>query len=204
MPKALIGTAISATAIIIGAIIGGIWSSCINKKTITKNEEIQKHILEENKKIDKVYYKDKFKESGRTVRLDICTAIFEGIRTIKKIKQNKEEYYPVCISINRNYYKDIAVLTKKFTLREISYINQLYGIIDKINYDVKKIDYSNKNSWLNILVDYEILLKKVYGDNYKKILEVDIEECNYDNLIDNNIIKEGYIDFLIKLNNIIE
>ncbi len=32
MPRALIGTAISATAIIIGSIIGGIWSSCINKK----------------------------------------------------------------------------------------------------------------------------------------------------------------------------
>jgi len=185
MSKALIGTAISATAIIIGSIIGGIWSSCINKKTITKNEEIQKHILEEHKKIDKIYYKDKFKESGRTIRLDICTAIFEGIRTI-------------------NYYKDIAVLTKKFTLREISYINQLYGIIDKINYDVKKIDYSNKNSWLNILMDYEILLKKVYGSNYKKILEIDIERCNYDNLIDNNIIKEGYREVLIKLNDIIE
>ncbi|EJP6473679.1 hypothetical protein NHI66_003039 [Clostridium botulinum] len=204
MPKALIGTAISATAIIIGSIIGGIWSSCINKKSITKNEEIQKHILEENKKIDKIYYKDKFKESGRIVRLDICTAIFEGIRTIKKIKYNKEEYYPVCISINKNYYRDIAVLTKKFTLKEISYINQLYGIIDKINYDVKKIDYSNKNNWLNILMDYEILLKKVYGDNYDKILEIDIEKCNYDDLIDNNIIKEGYREVLMKLNDIIE
>ncbi|OSB07579.1 hypothetical protein B2H96_19180, partial [Clostridium botulinum] len=76
--------------------------------------------------------------------------------------------------------------------------------IDKINYDVKKIDYSNKNSWLNILMDYEILLKKVYGSNYKKILEIDIERCNYDNLIDNNIIKEGYREVLIKLNDIIE
>ncbi|EJO5348408.1 hypothetical protein NRP93_002532 [Clostridium botulinum] len=204
MSKALISTIISATAIIIGAIIGGIWSSCINKKSIMKNEEIQKHILEEHKRTDEMYYKDKFEESGRSVRLDICTAIFEGIRTIKKIKQNKEEYYPVCVSINKNYYKDIAILTKKFTLREISYINQLYGIIDKINYDVKRINYGNENSWVNILMDYEILLKKVYGNKYKNILEIDIENCNYEDLIDNSIIKEGYRSVLLKLNNIID
>ncbi|WP_251861085.1 hypothetical protein [Clostridium sp. Marseille-Q2269] len=204
MPKALIGTAISAAAIIVGAIIGGIWSSRINKKTIIKNEEIQRHILEEHKKIDEIYYEDKFKESGKIVRLDICTAIFEGIRAITKIQYNKEEYYPVCISINKNYYKDISILTKKFTLKEISYINQLYGIIDKINYDVKRIDYSNKNSWINIIMDYEILLKKIYGSKYKRILEIDVEECNYDQLIDNDIIKKGYRDVLVKLNDIID
>ncbi len=53
-------------------------------------------------------------------------------------------------------------------------------------------------------MDYEILLKKVYGDNYDKILEIDIEKCNYDDLIDNNIIKEGYREVLMKLNDIIE
>lgn len=203
MPKILTEGIMSALAIIVGAIIGGVWSSCATKKATLKNEEIQRGILRENRKDDRRYNIIKIKESAAIIRLDLCTAIFQSIRSIKGIKDNKE-YYPSYIPINKNYSRDIAILTTQFDLKEISYISQLYGIIEKINYDVKNLSYNDICEWKNVLIDYELLLKKIYNNNFNEVLELDIDKCSYRDLIDNSFIKEGYRKVLLKLETIIE
>ncbi|NEZ47567.1 hypothetical protein FDF74_10230 [Clostridium niameyense] len=203
MTKILTEGIMSALAIIVGAIIGGIWSSCITKKATLKNEEIQKSILRENRKDDRRYNIIKIKESAAIIRLDLCTAIFQSIRSIKGIKDN-EEYYPSYIPINKNYSRDIAILTTQFDLKEISYISQLYGRIEKINHDVKNLNYNDMYEWKNILIDYELLLKKIYNNNFNEILKLDIDRCSYKDLIDNSFIKEGYKKVLLKLEIIID
>ncbi|GAA0748383.1 hypothetical protein [Clostridium oceanicum] len=203
MSQTLLCSMISACAIIIGAIIGGLWTSYTSKKSNIKNEEIQRKVLEENKKIEDGYDNLKIKESASIIRLDICTCIFQSIRTIKYINRDYNVYYPTCIPINKHYWKDISRLYNTFDLKEISLINQIYGIIEKINYDVRKLDYNKKN-FSHILINYKILLKKIYKDGLYKILEVNIDECSYIDLIDNDIINEEYRNVLIKLENIIK
>ena len=47
-----------------------------------------------------------------------------------------------------------------------------------------------------------MFIKKIYGDNFLKALEFDIEIVTYEDLYNNKIIKLGYKNVLIKLDNI--
>ena len=43
------------------------------------------------------------------------------------------------------------------------------------------------------------MVVKLYGENFKKILEVDVEKISYEDLYNNKYIKEGYKKVLKRL-----
>lgn len=199
MSEALITAFISAGAILSGAAIGASCSSYVSKQSTNRSIEVQNRIFQEDKRINEEHQKKIMFENANIIRLDICTAIFQSIRSLKAIVE--ENGRPIYIPLNNQYSKILVSLTEAFDLKEMSYIYQLYGIIEKINNDIKFLDYTDKNKYELLKIDYEIFLIKIYGSNYNQIMQNDIDTASFEQLIDNSIIKKGYKKSLIKLNN---
>ena len=193
---------ISSIAIITGSILGATCSWIITKKALYKNEEIQNRIAEETRKLQRDKECEVVKENATIIRLDICTVLFQSIRTLRISANYRERLYT--IPMNSDYSRAVASLQKNFQLKELSYIYQLYGIIEKLNCDIKNLKYSNDDDYKLIIMDYKILLQSLYGDNYKEILKLDIEIIGYDELWNNEYIKIGYKNVLDKLNKVCE
>jgi len=193
-------TIISATAIITGSILGGMCSLIITKKSLGKNEEIQNKIAEKTIKFQKDKEAEIVKENATIIRLDICTVLFQSVKTLRNSDNYKEKLYT--IPMNHDYSRAVASLQKNFKLRELSYLYQLYGIIEKLNYDIRNLKYFNDEDYKLIIKDYEILLQSLYGDNYKEVLKLNIETVSYEELWDNDYVKLGYKNVLDKLNRI--
>ncbi|MFU0825007.1 hypothetical protein [Clostridium sp.] len=189
---------ISATAVIVGSLIGATCTWITTNHSTIKSIEVENKIVEENRKNEELEKLLKFCENINIIRLDICNSLFQSIRTLKDFhKGNFESRYP--ISINRDYSRVVASLTGKFDLKELSYIYQLYGIIETLNKHVNELRFNDKDGYELIKMDCELLLRKFYGDNYKNIIEVDIDRICYEELYDNEFIKKGYRDVLRKL-----
>lgn len=193
IPEKFLTPAISAAAILTGSIIGGIWSWITTKKNI----EVENKIVEDNRKYDNLEKTNKICENINIIRLDICNAIFQSIRTLKCYdEENNENKYP--IPINKDYSRVVASITSLFNLKEMSYIYQLYGIMETLNKHIKNLNY-NEVGYNLIKKDCELLLKKLYGQNLQKILQFDIEMVTYEQLYNNEFIKIGYREVLQKL-----
>jgi len=191
---------ISAIAIITGSILGATCSWIITKKALCKNEEIQNRIAEQGRNQAKEKQFDTVKENAAIIRLDICTVLFQSIKTLRMAENYRGKLYT--IPMNHDYSRVVASLQKCFELREISYIYQLYGIIEKLNYDIKNLKYFNDEDYKLIIMDYEIFLQSLYADNYTEILKLTIENVSYDELWNNEYIKLGYKNVLDKLNKV--
>lgn len=200
IPTNLLNPIISSTSIIIGAILGGIFSWFINKNSTSKAIETQSKIEKSNREYQERTKALRLSEYATIIRLDICTTLFQSLRMVKEFNdKNNIGIYP--IPMNSNYAEAIVALSKMFSLKEMSYIYQLYGIIEKLNNDTKGYHYDEKHYNL-IKEDYEMFVKKLYGGNYLKALDFDIETVTYENLYNNEIIKLGYKDVLIKLDKV--
>lgn len=200
IPANLINPIISSISIIVGAILGGIFSWFINKNSTCKSIETQGKIEKARREYQEQNKALKLNEYATIIRLDICTTLFQSLRMLKEFENNENaSIYP--IPMNHNYAEAIAALDKILNLKEMSYIYQLYGIIQKLNYDTKGHNY-DKIQYTLVKEDYEMFVKKLYGQNFLKALEFDMDKVTYINLYDNEIIKSGYKDVLTKLDNI--
>ena len=200
IPVNLINPLISSTSIIIGAILGGIFSWFINKNSTAIAIKTQSNIEKTNREYKEQNKASKLCEFATIIQLDICTTLFQSLRMLKEFNnESKINIYP--IPMNFNYAQAIVALAKKFNLKDMSYIYQLYGIIEKLNNDTKGYHYDEKHYTL-IKEDYEMFIKKVYGTNFSKALEFDIDIVTFESLYNNEIIKLGYKNVLIKLDNI--
>lgn len=191
---------ISATAIITGSILGVVCSWIITKKTLSKNEEIQSRKTEEIRKFEKYKEAEIVKENAAIIRLDICTVLFQSIKTMRIPAEYRGKLYT--IPMNHDYSRTVASLQKDLQLRELSYLYQIYGIIEKLNYDIRNLRYFNDEDYKLIVMDYEIFLQSLYGDNYNEVLKLNIENISYDQLWNNDYVKLGYRNVLDKLNKI--
>lgn len=194
-------TLISSVSILLGAILGGIFSWIITKKSTDKTIEVQNKIVEDTRKYEENARVKRSREYANIIRLDICTTLFNSIRILKGFK-NKEEVDVFPIPMDREYSSGVAYLKNEFMLKELSYIYQLYGLIEKLNRDTNNLNYFDTKSYDVIKIDCGMFLKKLYGQNVEKVLDVDIEEASYESLHDNDMIKEGYRYVLKKLDDI--
>ena len=200
IPANLINPIISSTSIIIGAILGGIFSWFINKNSTVMSIETQSKIQKDNREYKEQAKALRLSGYATIIRLDICTTLFQSLRMLKEFNYKSNiGIYP--IPMNINYAEAIVALSKNFSLKEMSYIYQLYGIIEKLNNDTKGYHYDEKHYNL-IKEDYEMFIKKLYGANFKKALEFDIDIVTYENLYNNEIIKLGYKNVLMKLDSV--
>lgn len=192
---------ISSISIIVGAIVGGVFSWIVTEKSTDKTIEVQNKIFEDDRRYKENNRIRRSRECANIVRLDICTALFNSIRILKSTNNKFDiDVYP--IPMDRYYSVDVAYLKSQFQLRELSYIYQLYGIIEKLNKDTNKFRYFNEEDYNNVKMDCQMFLKKLYGDNLINILELDIEKASYEELYNNELIKVGYKEVLNKLDNI--
>lgn len=193
---------ISSVSIIIGAILGGIFSWLINRNYTGKAIQTQSRIEKSKREYQEQNKVSKLNEYSTTIQLDICTALFQSLRMLKESDNvNKIIIYP--ISMNYNYAEAIVRLTDIFDLKEMSYIYQLYGIIEKLKNDIVSY-YYDEGHYILIKHDCEMLIKKLYGTNFSTALDFDIDKLTYENLYDNEIIKLGYKNVLLKLNSIVQ
>ncbi|MBU3154655.1 hypothetical protein [Clostridium estertheticum] len=200
IPNNLLNPIISSISIIIGAVLGGIFSWFINKNSTAISIKTQSKIEKANREYEEQNKALKLNEYATIIQLDICTTLFQSLRMLKEFDDpNKISIYP--IPMNFNYAQAIVALAKDFNLKDISYIYQLYGIIEKLYNDTKGYHYDEKHYTL-IKEDYEMFIKKLYGNNFLSVLEFDIDIVTYEDLYNNEIIKLGYKNVLIKLNNI--
>lgn len=191
---------ISAIAIIIGSLLGALFTWIITNKTTSKNIEEQHKILLDKRKQDEIKREKEIYIDCNNIRLDIYNAIFQSIRALKYSDDINFVVYP--ITINKDYSKTIAAISEKFSLRELSYIYQFYGIIERLNNQILLHKFGEEVGCKNLLIGYSEVLKKVYGNNYKEIMKYDIETLEYIDLVENNAIKLGYKNVLSKLNKI--
>ncbi|KEH95418.1 hypothetical protein Z962_08830 [Clostridium botulinum C/D str. BKT12695] len=203
MPQEFVTPIISATSVIIGSLIGGICTWITARHSIKKSTEVENKIVEENIKYDEIKRLESFRQNVNIIRLDISNAVFQSIRNIKKIEEkNYINKYP--IPLNKEYSKVISCLNKKFTLKELSYIYQLYAIIEILNNHIGEIDITIKDNLKYNLIkeDCELILKKIYGEKYKEVFNWNIDNMTYEEIYNNNVIKEGYKKVLKKLDDI--
>ena len=202
IPDNLINPLISSVSIIIGAILGGIFSWFINKNSTYKSIETQSKIEKAKLEYQEQNKAHKLIEYAIIIQLDICTTLFQSLRMLDEYNdKNKVSIYPV--PMNFNYAEAIVALEKYFNLKEMSYIYQLYGIIEKLNNDMNGYHYDEKHFTL-IKEDYGMFIEKLYGNNFSKALDFDIDKVTYENLYNNEIIKQGYKNVLTKLGSIIK
>ncbi len=196
IPIPLINTFISAGAIITGTLIGAYCSWIITKKGTKLNLMHQKKLLYENINYDKEYQRKRLREYANIVRLDICTAIYESMRIVK-LTEDGEDIKPVLLPVNERYSTVIAALSSKYQLEELSYIYQLYALIETINYTIRdngSEEYSNR-----VLEAYKGFLFKLYNENLRNIFKVKIDDISYKALYDNSNTDEKYRKILLKL-----
>lgn len=197
MPIAIITSIISAISIITGTLVGAYCSWIINRKMHKTDIKEQYALLEENRKYEETYKVKELCTNANLIRLDLCTSIFQSIRSLQNKDESKQ--YLFLLPINKNYSCTVASLSDKYTLKELSYLYQLYGIIQKVNREINNWNSGDKGAYENIRKGFVAILTKIYGENYVKLLLIDINKISYQDLHNNDFIKDGYKEVLVKL-----
>lgn len=195
MPIALVTALISAGGLILGSVIGAICSWFISKFSLNEQKRIQQENLnyQQQCRCEEKYI------NANIIRLDFCNAIYQSIRYLQM--EEKYSFYSF-IPIYKDYHKIVASLCDEYSLRELSYIYQLYGVLEECSKMVEF--YLKSNSLNNIAIrnSYKRVLEKVYGDNYLKILSKNIDDISYKELYSDCLMKEGYRNILKSLDEI--
>ena len=163
LPIALVTALISAGGLVLGSVIGAICSIFINKVSLHEQVRIQRENLnyQENCNAKEKYI------NANIIRLDFCNAIYQSVRVLQNMDNYEVSY---SIPMYKDYHKIIATLCDEYSLKELSYIYQFYGILE-IN--SKKIEGSNSkdlNDRIVIQNSFKNILIKLYGENYIKLL----------------------------------
>lgn len=195
MPIALVTALISAGGLVLGSVIGAICSWFVSKISLNVQQRLQKENLDYQ---EQCKCKEKY-VNANIIRLDFCNAIYQSIRYLQK---EKSYSFYNSIPIYKEYHKVVASLSGEYSLKELSYIYQLYGVLEECSKIVEY--YWNSNYTGNILVRnaYKNVLEKIYGDNYLSVLSKSIDDISYEELYSDSYMKDGYRDVLKTLDKI--
>lgn len=192
---ALVTALISAGGLVLGSVIGAVCSWGVNRISLNEQIRLQKENLDYQ---EKYKIQEKF-TNANIIRLDLCTAIYQSIRCL----QNIDDFtYLYSIHISKDYNATVASLCDEYSLKELSYIYQLYGMIEQVynNIDIiEKMEFHQIISVRNLLKN---IIKKVYGENCTKILSIDIEDISYEELYNDQLMKKGYREVFNSLDEI--
>lgn len=193
----LLSSVISAISIIIGSLVGAYCTYKISQKMHIKQIQDEHKIIEDNRKYDQMVRAKDMCNNANVIRLDIATAIYQSIRSINN--DDEEKKYQYILPVNKDYSKAVAALSTKFDLKELSYLYQLYGIIEKVNIDIFNWSLGDNDRYYKIHVGLKSILYKIYGNNVDNIVSFDVNQISYHQLYNNNFIKEPYKKLLSKL-----
>jgi hypothetical protein len=193
----LLSSVISAISIIIGSLVGAYCTYKISQKMHIKQIQDEHKIIEDNRKYDQMVRAKDICNNANVIRLDIATAIYQSIRSINN--NDEEKKYQYILPVNKDYSKAVASLSTKFDLKELSYLYQLYGIIEKVNIDILNWSFGDDDMYCKIHIGLKSILYKIYGNNVDNIVRFEVNQISYQQLYNNSFIKEPYKKLLSKL-----
>ena len=197
MPIPIITSIISALSIIVGSLLGALFSYLISRNMHKKELEDEQLLTIENRKYEERFKAKEVCDNANIIRLDISTALYQSIRSLQNSDEEKKYLY--LLPINKNYSLAIASLSHKYTLKELSNLYQLYGIIEKVNRDIYNWNIGDNRSYENVQVGLKSILYKLYGDNYKRLINIDINIVPYEELYLTEFMEDEYKSILEKL-----
>ncbi|PRR81088.1 hypothetical protein [Clostridium vincentii] len=197
MPIAIITTIISAISILAGSTLGALFSWIISKKMHNQKMQEEYKIMQENRKYEDSYRAKEVCNNANVIRLDIANALFQSIRSLQNTDEKKNYLY--LLPINKYYSQAVASLSDKYNLKELSYLYQLYGIIEKVNRDIYEWTIGDTEAYDKVKTGFETILYKMYGDDFKKVLTIDPDNISYIELYKNDSTEKQYKDLLEKL-----
>lgn len=200
MPIPVITSIISAVSIIVGSLVGAFCSYKISTKMYKKQVSDEHSLMIENREFEERFKVKQVCDNANIIRLDITTAIYQSIRSLQNNSEIKKYLY--LLPINKNYSSAVASLSHKFNLKELSYIYQLYGIIEKVNRDIYNWNIGDSKQYENVEIGFEAILYKLYGENYDKLINIDTESITYEELYNNSLIEKHYKEILAKLDDV--
>lgn len=172
MDNSILSAIIGFIGAIIGALIGGKYTERVSKSNI----EAQNKALDENKLQQSIKEKEFCISSSKIIYLDLLTALHEGFRFLKTKKS------PALLPLNNEYSKALVLISNNFRAEELILLNKLFGIIEKIRYDILNTNYA-ANKFTNIEHDYTLLEEEVFKEKYSEILSYDVIMITKDYLI---------------------
>jgi len=188
---------ISAISIIVGSLLGAFCSYIISRKMYEKQMQAEHKRIEENRSYEEGLRCKEICNNAHVIRLDIATAIYQSIRSLRNKEEEKKYLY--ILPLNKEYSKAVASLSDRFDLKELSYLYQLYGIIEKVNKDIHNWNIGDESSYGNVEIGLKSILYKIYGENSNNIILFEPDNVSYDELYQNNYIREPYRELLSKL-----
>lgn len=197
MPLPVVTSIISALSIIAGSLVGAFCSWKISKKINLERMNEEYKIIQENRKYEDTYRAKEICKSANVIRLDISTALFQSIRSLQNNKEEKKYLY--ILPLHKKYSEAIASLSDRYSLKELSSIYQLYGIIEKVNRDIHSWSLGDSKAYEKVKTGFKSVLYKIYDENYEKILKIDPDKICYEDLYKNDYIKASYKGILSKL-----
>lgn len=197
MSSSYVSTIISAIAIIVGSLLGALCSWIINKKMHNQKMQEEYKLIKENRRYEDGYRAKEVCNNANVIRLDIANAVFQSIRSLQNTDEKKKYLY--LLPINKNYSQAVASLSDKYDLKELSYLYQLYGIIEKVNRDIYSWTIGDKEAYDKVRTGFETILYKLYGDNLNKVLTINPDKISYIELYKNDFIIKPYKNLLKKL-----
>lgn len=200
MPIAIVTTIISGISIIAGTLLGALFSWIINKKMHNQKMQEEYKLIQENRKYEESYRAKEVCNNANVIRLDIANALFQSIRSLQNTEERKNYLY--LLPINKLYSQAVASLSDKYTLKELSYLYQLYGIIEKANRDIYEWTIGDKDAYEKVKTGFESILYKMYGDNFRKVITINPDKVSYIELYKNDYTIKPYKDLLEKLDDL--
>ncbi len=197
MPIPVVTSIISTLSILAGSLVGAYCSWKISKKMHIERMKEEYKIIKENRKYEDTYRAKQVCNNANVMRLDISTALFQSIRSLNNNKEEKKYLY--ILPINKNYSESVASLSDRYSLKELSSIYQLYGIIEKVNRDIHSWSIGDDKAYEKVKTGFKSILYKIYDDNYAKILSINPDKVCYEELYKNDYIKDSYKRILSKL-----
>ena len=200
MPIAVVTTIISAISIIAGSLLGALFSWIISKKMHNQKMQEEYKLIKENRQYEESYRAKEVCNNANVIRLDIANAIFQSIRSLQNTEERKNYLY--LLPINKYYSQAVASLSDKYNLKELSYLYQLYGIIEKVNRDIYEWTIGDKDAYDKVKAGFETILYKMYGDNFRKVIIINPDKISYIELYKNDYTIKPYKDLLAKLDDL--
>ncbi|WP_195999377.1 hypothetical protein [Clostridium sp. 1001271B_151109_B4] len=192
LPIALVTALISAGGLVLGSVIGAICSIFINKVSLHEQVKIQRENLnyQENCSAREKYI------NANIIRLDFCNAIYQSVRSLQKMDSYEVSY---SIPMYKDYHKIIASLCGEYSLKELSYIYQFYGVLEMNSKKIESLNSKDLNDRIIVQNSFKNILIKLYGENYIKLLSKNIDCLSFNELYSDSLMKKGYRDILKSL-----
>lgn len=111
--------------------------------------------------LDEKRLKEVIRVSARVIYIELMTAISEII-SICQIKEGLS-YTPRNISFNKDFSVHCANLGNSLSFEEMTMVNALYGMIEKINIEISKINYLTAPSYGSVEYSADLLGDEVFG-----------------------------------------